>query len=305
MKSGGTAPSTSAPTLPNGLQPDAARIHPPRPDLNLSPLLPPTQSWLAQAGWAALTVLVLVAGAMLISSTISHALLRLVSSRFFWLAAAIAAAATYATLEWMMWRVPNPAENEPFSLTEGISAWPTAIIRLLALLMSLAFLWYSWRKLQQNERTLAQCFLFDDSEGADAGKILEKTHRADPRPGEVFFERPLHHPGQRHAPLHRRSRMASPNRGTDRRDRLWHEYVALGRWKNFVFRALPQLTIAWLAALLLMKLLGFPQTPCRGEACVGINNTVVILAVVALVVLIFYVVDTTPAMPAMGQLYRD
>jgi len=74
---------------------------------------------------------------------------------------------------------------------------------------------------------------------------------------------------------------------------LWHEYVALGRWKNFAFRALPQLTIAWLAALLLMKLLGFPQTPCRGEACIGINNTVVILAVVALVVLIFYVVDTT------------
>ena len=76
-------------------------------------------------------------------------------------------------------------------------------------------------------------------------------------------------------------------------NRLWHEYVALGRWKNFAFRALPQLTIAWLAALLLMKLLGFPQTPCRGEACVGINNTVVVLAVIALVVLIFYVVDTT------------
>ena len=85
-----------------------------------------------------------------------------------------------------MWRVPNPAENEPFSLTEGISAWPTAIIRLLALLMSLAFLWYSWRKLQQNERTLAQCFLFDNSEGANAGKILDENPPRGRGPGRFF-----------------------------------------------------------------------------------------------------------------------
>ena len=273
--------------------PDATSIHPARSDLNLSPLLPPTHNWLAQAGWAALTVLVLVAGAMLLSSTISHALLRLVSSRFFWLAAAIAAAATYATIEWMMWRVPNPAENEPFSLAEGISAWPTAIIRLLALLMSLAFLWYSWRKLQQNERTLAQCFLFDNSEGANAGKILDENPPRGRGPGRFFSSAlftTLASGMRRCIAVH-----AWRPQTVEQIDvnRLWHEYVALGRWKNFVFRALPQLTIAWLAALLLMKLLGFPQTPCRGEACVGINNTVVILAVVALVVLIFYVVDTT------------
>ena len=274
---------------------DATSIHPSRPDLNLSPLLPPAQSWLAQAGWAALTVFVLVAGAMLISSTISHAVLRLVSNRFSWLAVAIAAAATYATVEWMMWRVPNPAENEPFSLTEGISAWPTAIIRLLALLMSLAFLWYSWRKLQRNERTLAQCFLFDDSNGDAAGKILENNA---PRGGShgpgSFFSSTLFTPlatGMRRCIAVHAWRPQTVERIDA--NRLWHEYVDLGRWKNFAFRALPQLTIAWLAALLLMKLLGFPQMPCRGEACFGINNTVVILAVIALVILIFYVVDTT------------
>ena len=48
-------------------------------------------------------------------------------------------------------------------------------------------------------------------------------------------------------------------------DHLWQEYVALGRWKNFAFRALPQLTIAWLSALLMMKLLGFPRRPAGAK----------------------------------------
>ena len=271
----------------------ATRIHPPRPDLNLSPLLPSTEGWLAQAGWAALTLLVLIAGAMLISSTVAHALFRLVSSKAFWIATAVAVAATYATIEWMMWRVPNPAENEPFSLTEGISAWPTAIIRLLALMMSIAFLWYSWRKLQQNERMLAQCFLFHEGGEGVADKASEKN--APPGPsGGTFFPSALFSTfasGMRRCiSVHSWRPQALVQIDANR---LWHEYVALGQWGSFATRALPQLIVAWLAAMLLMKLLGFPQTPCRGEACVGINSTIVILAVIALVILIFYVVDTT------------
>jgi hypothetical protein len=47
-------------------------------------------------------------------------------------------------------RAPNAAEMEPFVLTEGISAWPTAAIRLLALVVALVFLAYSWWKLKKN-----------------------------------------------------------------------------------------------------------------------------------------------------------
>ena len=52
---------------------------------------------------------------------------------------AIAGVAGYGLTALMMWMMPNAAENEPFSLTEGISAWPTATIRLLALVMSSLF----------------------------------------------------------------------------------------------------------------------------------------------------------------------
>lgn len=44
--------------------------------------------------------------------------------------------------------------SEPFVFTERISAWPTVAIRLLALVMSLLFLWYSWRKMKNNENVL-------------------------------------------------------------------------------------------------------------------------------------------------------
>jgi hypothetical protein len=281
--------STSAHPEPGG----ATSVHPPRPDLSPSPPLSPARHWLAGAGWTAITVLVLIAGAALISSTVADALGRLASGKVFWLVAAASGVAAYGIFEWMMWRVPNVAENEPFTLTEGISAWPTAIIRLLALVMSMAFLWYSWRKLQKNERTLAECFMFEEENKSTGNETCEESNRRltgpEPRFASVFsdvFSRGFRRCFGVHS--------WRPQTGEQiDAGRLWHEYIALGRWKNFASRVVPQLTIAWLAALLLMKLLGFPQTPCRGPACVEINNAVVILAVIALMVLIFYVVDTT------------
>jgi hypothetical protein len=271
----------------------AVSIHPPRSDLNLLGSFAPTQNWLAQTGWAVLTVLVLIAGAMLISSAVTNAVLRLASSKLFWLAVTMAAATGYAIIEWIMWRVPNAAENEPFTWTEGISAWPSAIIRLIALVMSLAFLWYSWWKLQKNEHTLTQCFMFEEKNepaGNPTGnKTLEESNRGPSGTWRIFssaLSSRLHRCIGLHAWRPQTAEQISAGH-------LWHEYVTLGRWKNFLSRVLPQLAVAWLAALLLMKLLGFPQTPCRGAACVEINNAVVILAVISLMVLIFYVVDTT------------
>lgn len=267
---------------------NAISVHPPRPDLNRFPFSP-AQNWLAQAAWVALTVFVLIAGAMLISSTVADALLRLGSDKLLWLAVAIAAATGFAIIEWIMWRVPNAAENEPFTFTEGISAWPAAIFRLLALVMSLAFLWYSWRKLQQNERTLAQCFMFEKKNEPLGNNTREES---SPRPLGAWgiFSSALSSRLRRCIGLHvwRPQTAEQVDAG-----HLWHEYITLGQCKNFAARAWPQLAVAWLAALLLMKLLGFPQTPCRGDACVEIHNVLVILAVITLMVLIFYVVDTT------------
>ena len=129
--------------------------------------------------------------------------------------------------------MPNPAENEPFSLTEGISAWPTAIIRLLALLMSIAFLWYSWRKLQQNERMLAQCFLFHEGGEGVADKASEKN--APPGPsGGTFFPSALFSTfasGMRRCiSVHSWRPQALEQIDANR---LWHEYVALGQWGQF------------------------------------------------------------------------
>jgi hypothetical protein len=73
--------------------------------------------------------------------------------------------------------------------------------------------------------------------------------------------------------------------------RLWHEYTALGAWPNVAVRCLPQVALALLFTFLTMKLLGFPNTPCRGEACFELNQIIVMLGVSATTLLIFYVID--------------
>jgi hypothetical protein len=78
-----------------------------------------------------------------------------------------------------------------------------------------------------------------------------------------------------------------------RRDaaRLCEEYAALGTLPDVAARCLPQVALALLFAFLTMKLLGFPHTPCRGEACFELNHVIVMLGVGAMTLLVFYVID--------------
>ena len=256
---------------------DYASIHAPRPDLEAY-----SDKWrnLKWAGGAALSAIVLLLIAMLISGTVADASLRLASNKRFWLGLAIAGAAGYGLTALMMWMMPNVAENEPFTLTEGISAWPAEAIRLLALVMSSLFLWYSWRKLKDNAGILAHDFNLEDKDNTPAGKL-------DCQP-----------PGPRLSMWSLRRSVGIHNWHPQAADQinaahLWREYTALGAFPDFIMRGGPQVALALLFAFLIMVLFGFPNTPCRGAACFKINEFIIILSVAMMLVLIFYVVDAT------------
>ena len=72
---------------------------------------------------------------------------------------------------------------------------------------------------------------------------------------------------------------------------LWQEYTALGALRTVAMRCLPQVALGLLFGFLTMKLLGFPNTPCRGEACFELNHAAVMLGVGAMTLLVFYVID--------------
>jgi hypothetical protein len=52
----------------------------------------------------------------------------------------------------------QPADGEPFVWTEGISIWPTEVIRLLAIFMAVFFFWKIHRSLQANETEIEEDF---------------------------------------------------------------------------------------------------------------------------------------------------
>jgi hypothetical protein len=270
-------------TDPHPLRPDYASIHPARPDLVF------TDEMLKKTELGVLTAAFFIIGTMLLSSTITAIVIKITKSRTFWIITTLAAATGYGVAQWMILKVPMAA-NEPFAISDGISAWPAMIIGLLALFMSIGFLWYCWKMLKDNENALTHEFAlesktFEERDGIPGGKSSDK-----PRNFRASASTVLAQALQRFVGLH----VWRPNTtGHVEADRLWHHYMALGNLKNVAARALPQLLVALSIPFLLMELFGFPNTPCRGTACFTINNVVIFVTVPAMVVLMFYVVDAT------------
>jgi hypothetical protein len=267
-------------------------IHPPRPDLEAFSDTRRNLKWIVGA---AATAAILVLGVMLISSTAASVILKLSSSKWFWTALAILSLASYGAVASIKELTADVAKNEPFVLTEGISAWPTAAIGALTLLMSLIFLWQSWMRLKANETSLAHKF------GLDAQNDVGRNREETTDPSSVGSREKLHSDAT--LPLRIFSRAVRYMVGLENWHQqtpghfdgahLWREYTTLGDLKNFAARCLSQVAIALCFVWLLMTLFRFPNIPCRGSACFILNDAVIMLSIAAMMLLIFYVIDVT------------
>lgn len=166
----------------------------------------------------------------------------------------------------LCWAMGDRTGGEPFTLTDGISVWPTTSLRLFAFLLCLLFLGHSWRRLRENEKELSRRFRFLRPRAPlsiPAGSLVG-IHHWRPQPS-----------GDAEAAL------------------LWREYRALGRWQERLVRIVPQSLCYVGFGAILMVLFGVPVMPCRGSACFTINYAVLGFSVLAMTLLMFYVVDAT------------
>ena len=238
-----------------------AGLHLPRPDLNpqsgkVRLVAPKTLRLIGAA------LVVMLCLALLINGELWHALLRLELRDVARMAVPVVV--TAGGLLW--WASQDGTGGEPFSLTDGISVWPTATLRLLAFALSLAFFYHSWQRLTANDGELTQRFGFTPA-GASTPPV------AFPVLG-IHYWRP-------------------DATGEADATSLWKEYQALGRWKQRLIRILLQTVLYVGFGILLMALSGSPVMPCRGDACFSINLGVLGVSVVAMTLLMFYVVDAT------------
>ena len=73
-------------------------------------------------------------------------------------------------------RVLRNPDEEPFSIFEGVSIWPTEIIRIIGVLLALQFWVKSRRILRENSRKLGKEFQFKGCPGCeDSGEVGEKA----------------------------------------------------------------------------------------------------------------------------------
>ncbi len=156
--------------------------------------------------------------------------------------------------------------GEPLTVTDGISVWPTASLRLLAFVLCVTFFAHSWWRLWESDRTLIRGFR------------LLRLHAVLSRPFRSWIG------------IHR---WLPPLPGHAEARELWHEYRLLGAWQERVRRVVPQVLVYGLFGLVLMLQSGFPVMPCRGDACFTLNYIILGCSVLAMTLLMFYVVDAT------------
>jgi len=204
--------------------------------------------------------------------------------------------------------------GEPFAVLDGISVWPTEFLRLLATVLSLAFLAVGAASLRNSERQLV----------ADLGLT---PRPAGPRIGDGPISRSQGFPRlwrrlrRRFADEDRRASCGGPRailrreaqalwcarrrisiggmrRVVDRDgrllgSRLWRRYLELGRPVNRLVRILPPVVVFMFFGRALVELLGRPNRPVRGPVAATADEIVLRVSVIAFIVLVVFVVDAT------------
>lgn len=157
-------------------------------------------------------------------------------------------------------------DGEPLTVTDGISVWPTASLRLLAFVLCVIFFAHSWWRMWESDQKLIRRF-----------RLLR-------------LDAVLSRPFRSWIGIHR---WLPPLFGHAEARELWHEYRLLGAWQERVRRVVPQVLVYGLFGLVLMLQFGFPVMPCRGQACFALSYIILGVSVVAMTLLMFYVVDAT------------
>jgi len=174
---------------------------------------------------------------------------------------------------------------EPFELTEGVSIWPTEILRLLATFVAIYYLVRNSIKIRRNNEAIEEEF------------CLPKQPASEPRlptptPPRPFVRWVLSH--------------ALPT-GGDPIDiaRLWSDYLLRGkqgyRWVRTLALSLLYLGLGFS----LMELWGRPTVPYRGAFAHHADSLILFLNVSSFILLMFYVVDAVLLTERLVQRLRS
>ena len=197
------------------------------------------------------------------------------------------AAGLLVFIGWLVYLVHLPGE-EPFSWDEGLSIWPTEILRLTAVFLSFSFLLYSSAGLRKNNGKIARDFGLAAAE-ADADAVPPGKDRAG---GKGFRSRVT-------AAVTRFCDTVNYNWDVQKQgdgatmDELWNGYLRRDSLRYRIIRLAPIIFFYFVLCTLIFWTFKKPVTPVRGVLSWVADKIALLLSVGFFVVLNFYVFDVT------------
>jgi len=178
--------------------------------------------------------------------------------------------------------------EEPFSFFQGISIWPTEILRLLAIVCALYFLWCVRASLNKSNEFIAKEFVLTG--------VLHSNESDDPAENAELQE------GDKRGNLIVRLKRFWIAQNYDwevhgkgkefTMDDLWAKYLSRDLRRSRIRRLAPiALTYFFLCGLIIK--IEPPVSPVRGPVSCWLDSGMIILSVIALLTLVFYVFDIT------------
>ena len=184
------------------------------------------------------------------------------------LALGAAAAACYSWTMFAGWLTEN-GDGEPLALLEGISVWPTVLLRTLSIVLCGYLLFRAWRKIDENLKETANKMCLKIEASKKPRSLLEKAKR-------IFSYRLLE--------------------GSETFDiaAAWNEYVYQNQfWPRFWRVSIYVLAMFLLMRFLIVPMFGQPIIPARGELARNLYLVTTYLDVILMWVLMFFVFDAT------------
>jgi hypothetical protein len=168
------------------------------------------------------------------------------------------------------------AFGEPWAVANGVSMWPTQIMRLITWTLTCLLIRKGWRDIDDNNELLAKAFHLPKPAVGNAGS---------PHSVRGWFER-----------IRRRIEPWKPDQD------YWRKRPIAEIWQNhiqpagFLDRILTLVVPVFLyigASVVLFWALGFPVRPVRGRTVALIDSIILTLCVVSFAFLLFFVIEET------------
>ncbi|WGJ16274.1 hypothetical protein QEV83_08555 [Methylocapsa sp. D3K7] len=196
------------------------------------------------------------------------------------LIAAAAAAACY-NWGWIANRLTEYGDGEPMALLQGVSVWPTVLLRALGVVLSVYLLWRAWRKLDENLCEIAQELnLPNPSLAITAARKGAERQTVWKKLASLFSYSLREHQPDPSKPY--------------RINIAWCEYVYQSRWAARLVRVVVYTTVMYcLWFLVLSPLLGHAVSPRRGEFARHVLRYTSKAEIICTMAVIYVVFDAT------------